>query len=82
VVRIGVGADRPPELVADLAEDRRGGDRETAVIMQEVHHAARGLEAVDEPGQVDPVQAFDIQHDLTVQQLPGRNYMGHDDRPE
>jgi hypothetical protein len=75
VVRLGIGADRPPELIPDLGEDRWGSDRHAPVIVQEVDHPARGLQAVDEPGQVDPVQALDIQHHPPVQQFVHRHYM-------
>ena len=49
VIRLSVGAHRPPELVADLGEDRGRGDRHAPVIVQEVDHPARGLQAIDEP---------------------------------
>jgi hypothetical protein len=82
VAGLGAGAGRPPEPVADLPEDSRGGNREAPVIMQEADHPARGLQAVDEPGQADPVRALDIQHGLTIEQFGGRDGTRHDDRPE
>lgn len=60
-VRLGIPRHGLPERVADLAQRRRGRDRETPV-MQEPDHLPAGLQNWHVSVEVDPVQALDIEH--------------------
>ena len=57
------------------------GDRHAAVIVQERHDLAAYLQQRHVTIEVDAVQALDVQHRVTIQQLRDRNHMRHDNRP-
>ncbi len=62
------------ELRPDRLEQRRRRDRLTPVIVQEVDHPAGGLQLGHEPVEVQPVQAGDVQRDVTGHHVGGRHH--------
>src|SRR5258707_14447933 len=81
VIHLSEPADRLGEPAADLTEHRRRCDRHTPVIMQERVDLPADLERRHIAAQVDAVQALDVQHRMTIQQLRDRDHMRHDDHP-
>jgi len=81
VIHLSKAAHRLPEPGADLLEHCRGGDRHAAVIVQERHDLAAYLQQRHVTIEVDAVQALDVQHRVTIQQLRDRDHMRHDNRP-
>jgi hypothetical protein len=74
VVGVHPLAHRAPESGADLFEHRRRRDRVAAVVVQEVHHPARGLQLRHISGQIDPVQTGDIQAHVAGHHVRCRHY--------
>jgi len=66
--------DLPPELLPDRLEQRRGRDWLAPVIVQEVDHPARSLQPGYEAGQIQPVQARDVQRDVTSHHVRGSHH--------
>ena len=79
IVLVGKGTDGSAEPVTELLEQRRGRERKTQVVRQERHHLRRGLQRRHIGIEIDPVQALDIQGDVTVQDLGhGDDVLRHD----
>src|SRR6195256_937959 len=81
VVVLGEPRHRLPEPGADLLEHRRGDDRHPEVIVQERDDLAAYLQLRHVAVEVDAVQALDVQHRMTIQQLRDRDHTRHDNRP-
>jgi hypothetical protein len=82
VVVLGEPGYRLPEPGADLLQHRRGGDLHPQMRVQEPDDLPARLKRGNIAIEVHPVQALDVQHRVTVQQLRDCNDMRHDDRPE
>jgi hypothetical protein len=80
VVALGEPGHRLAETGADLLEHRRGGNRHAQVIVQEREDPAAGLQRRHIAIEVNPVQALDVQHGVTIQQLRDCDHMRHGDR--
>ena len=70
-----------PEARPDRLEQRRGHDRLAPVIVEEIDHPAGSLQLGDVPVEVEAVQALNVQHGMTIEQLRDRDHTRHDNRP-
>jgi hypothetical protein len=67
--------DVAAELLPDRLEQRRGDDRLAPVVVEEPDHSARSLQLGDIADQVDPVQAGDVQPDMTGHHVRGSHHL-------
>jgi hypothetical protein len=65
VVGLGEGGDPAAEGVPDLLQARRGRDR-VAAVAQELDHLPADLQLCQVAVQVEPVQALQVQRDMTI----------------
>jgi hypothetical protein len=63
----GKGGHIGAEPVADPGEDRRRGDRVAQMRGQEADHLPANLQVVDVSVEVEPIQALDLQPDVTIE---------------
>jgi hypothetical protein len=68
VLLLGEGTGTGDILLGDLPEQGRRGDGMTPVLGEERDEAADGLQAGDVAMEVEPVEAFELEGDMPVQQ--------------
>jgi hypothetical protein len=76
VVGCGVLGDLLAEPQPDLLQDRRGRDRKSQVVSQEVDHLTGHLQVVHPPVEVDPIQALQIQTHVPIQDVVHGHHAG------
>jgi hypothetical protein len=80
VVHVSEAGHRLPEPGADLLEHRRGRDRHAQMPAHERDHLTAHLQHRDVAVEVDAVQALDVQHRVTIEELGNRDDIPHGDR--
>src|SRR5258708_26407147 len=80
VIHLSERVDSRADPAADLTEHRRRGDRHAPVIMQEREPLPADLERRHIAAQVDPVQALDVEHRMTIQQRSEERRVGKECR--